>query len=90
MEKIVIKKLSEEEINKMGIKSWSIWTKEKSKFGWHYDAIEECLILEGKARVTTDTGEAVEFGKGDFVTFPKGIDCTWEITEDLKKHYNFR
>jgi hypothetical protein len=29
-------------------------------------------------------------GKGDFVTFPKGLSCIWDIKEPVKKHYNFR
>jgi hypothetical protein len=28
-------------------------------------------------------------GSGDLVIFPKGMKCTWEIREDVKKHYNF-
>ena len=29
--------------------------------------------------VTPDGGDPVEFGKGDLVTFPEGMSCTWEI-----------
>jgi uncharacterized cupin superfamily protein len=29
-------------------------------------------LLEGKAVVATGDGENLQFGKGDFVTFPKG------------------
>jgi hypothetical protein len=32
---------------------------------------------------------AVEFGAGDYVVFPVGLKCTWEIKEKIKKHYNF-
>ncbi|MBT4819744.1 MAG: DUF861 domain-containing protein [Lentisphaerae bacterium] len=39
--------------------------------------------------VTPDGGEPVEFGKGDLVTFPKGMSCTWMIRTDVKKHYRF-
>jgi uncharacterized cupin superfamily protein len=28
-------------------------------------------------------------GKGDLVTFPKGMSCVWEIHGDVKKHYRF-
>ena len=31
----------------------------------------------------------VEVKKGDFVTFPKGMSCTWKITKDIRKHYTF-
>ena len=88
--KIEIRKPKMEDIEKEGIMSWPIWEKEISRFDWHYDETEECYLLEGKAVVETDDGEKVQFGKGDFVTFPKGLSCVWEIKEPVKKHYNFR
>ncbi|MBU2436076.1 MAG: cupin domain-containing protein [Candidatus Omnitrophica bacterium] len=87
---IEVKKLSNSEIKKMGIDSWPIWEKEISRFDWYYDQTEDCLLLEGKVIVTSKDGIRVEFGKGDFVTFPKGLACTWDIKEPVKKHYNFR
>jgi uncharacterized protein len=38
----------------------------------------------------TKDGKTVEFGKGDFVTFPKGLSCVWDIKAPVKKHYNFK
>ena len=90
MDEIIIKKLSQEEIDKIGLKSWPIWEKEISRFEWYYDDIEECYILEGKVTVETENGGKVEFGKGDFVTFPKGLSCVWDIKEAVRKHYNFK
>jgi uncharacterized cupin superfamily protein len=86
---IKITKPSQEELNKRNVQSWGIWEKEVSKFDWHYDQTEECYILEGKVIVETKDGEKVEFGKGDFVTFPKGLSCNWDIKESVRKHYNF-
>jgi hypothetical protein len=86
--KISIKKLSEQDINEKGIKNWPIWIKEVSKFDWFYDDNEECLILEGMVKIHTNEG-VYEISKGDFVTFPKGLSCIWEIIEPIKKHYNF-
>ncbi len=88
--KIKVEKLTDEQIEKRGIKSWPIWEKEVSRFDWYYDSIEECLLLEGKVVVETADGEKVEFEKGDFVTFPKGLSCVWDIKETVKKHYNFK
>jgi uncharacterized cupin superfamily protein len=68
--------------------SWPIWEKEKSEFPWEYDEQETCLILEGKATVKTPEGN-IEFEAGDYVVFPKGLKCTWEIKEVIRKHYNF-
>ena len=90
MDEIIIKKLSQEEIEKKGLKSWPIWEKEISRFEWYYDDIEECYILEGKVTVETENGGKIEFGKGDFVTFPKGLSCVWDIKEAVRKHYNFK
>ncbi|MCK4654810.1 MAG: cupin domain-containing protein [Candidatus Cloacimonetes bacterium] len=88
--KIKVEKLTDEQIEERGIKSWPIWEKEVSRFDWYYDSIEECLLLEGKVVVETADGEKVEFEKGDFVTFPKGLSCVWDIKETVKKHYNFK
>ena len=88
--KIKVEKLTDEQIKKRGIKTWPIWEKEISRFDWYYDNAEECLLLEGKVIVETENGDSVEFGKGDFVTFPKGLSCVWDIKEAVKKHYNFK
>lgn len=89
MEKIKIEKLSEQDLKDRGIFNWPIWEKEVSRFDWHYDTEEQCYFLEGKLRIEPKDGEPVEIGAGDFVTFPEGLDCTWDISQDLKKHYNF-
>ncbi len=86
--KIEIKKLTNEEVAQMGVMSWPIWTKEKSTFDWYYDSREMCLILEGKIKVHTED-DTVEINPGDFVIFPQGLKCTWEIFEPVRKHYNF-
>jgi uncharacterized cupin superfamily protein len=86
--KIMIEKLSEDLINEMSVRNWPIWTKEVSKFDWFYDSKEQCLILEGKIIVETDEGN-VEINAGDFVTFPKGLKCVWNVLEPVRKHYNF-
>jgi len=49
---------------------------------------ETCLILEGKAVVKTPE-ETIEFGAGDYVVFPEGLKCTWEIKKKIRKHYKF-
>ena len=65
--KIKVEKLTDEQIEKRGIKSWPIWEKEISRFDWYYDSM-----------------------KDDFVTFPKGLSCVWDIKESVRKHYNFK
>ncbi len=80
---IKIEKPSEEMLKNRDVRNWPIWTKEISKFGWHYDETEECYILEGKVTVETEGGEKVEINAGDFVTFPKDLRCS-QITATLK------
>jgi uncharacterized cupin superfamily protein len=79
----------QERLNELGVFKWEIWTKEVSKFPWTYDSQETCYFLEGDVLVTIDGGQSVQMGKGDLVTFPAGMSCTWEITKDVKKHYYF-
>jgi uncharacterized cupin superfamily protein len=67
---------------------WPIWEKEESVFPWEYDEKETCLILKGKAAIKCPDG-TVEFAAGDYVVFPVGLKCTWEIKEKIKKHYKF-
>lgn len=80
---------SQERLNQLGITKWPIWKKEASKFPWTYDNQETCYFLEGDVNVTPEGGQPVEMGKGDLVTFPAGMSCTWEIKRDVKKHYCF-
>ena len=81
-----VKKPSDEE--KHEAECWPVWEKEESEFPWEYDVQETCLILEGNAVIQTPEG-TVEFGAGDYVVFPKGLKCTWEIKKKIRKHYNF-
>ena len=73
----------------LGVYDWPIWRKEVSKFEWSYAQQETCYILRGKFIVTPEGGEPQEFARGDLITFPQGMQCTWEILEDVEKHYDF-
>ena len=68
--------------------SWPIWEKEPSTFDWTYDEKETCYFLEGDVTVKTKDGE-VTFGKGDLVTFPQALSCTWHVKKSVRKHYRF-
>ncbi len=89
MKKVIIEKLTPEEITKRKILSWPVWEKEVSRFDWKYDGDEECLILEGEVVIETEEGEYT-VRKGDFVTFKDGLKCVWDIKQDIRKRYNFR
>ena len=69
-------------------KPWPIWTCDVSTFDWHYDQQETCFLLEGQVTVTAGD-ERVSFGAGDRVVFPQGLDCVWDVTAPVRKHYRF-
>lgn len=79
----------EQRLAELGVRSWAIWTKEVSQFPWSYGSSETCYFLEGDVTVTPESGDPVRVGKGDLVTFPQGMSCTWEIHRPVKKHYTF-
>ena len=89
MPKIKIEKPDEQKLNSLGVKSWSSWECDTSTFDWEYDSDEVCYILEGKVKVKTSE-EEVEINKGDLVTFPKGLKCTWNVLNKIRKVYTFR
>ena len=72
-----------------GVMDWPIWEIEVSNFPWTYESDEHCYILEGRVTVTPDNANSVEIKAGDYVIFPKGMSCTWEIHEPIRKHYQF-
>jgi uncharacterized cupin superfamily protein len=83
---VVVKKPSEEESS--ACQSWPIWTCQPSNFDWVYTEKETCLLIEGKVTVT-DGKDSVNFGPGDLVIFPEGLECNWNVREAVKKYYNF-
>ena len=87
---IKVEKPTEASLQQKGVFSWPIWEKEAFRFDWHYDTVEECYLLEGAVTVETPDGDRVTFGKGDYVTFPKGLSCTWDISVPVRKHYRFK
>lgn len=88
--KIKVEKPDAERLKSLGVSDWPTWSKEVSTFPWSYNSQEIAYILEGEVTVTDKaTGEAVTFGKGDLVTFPAGLSCTWQVKKALHKHYQF-
>ena len=81
--------MSEAQLKELGVFDWPIWSKEKSCFPWTYAADESCYILEGEVTVTPARGNPVHIVPGDYLTFPKGLQCTWDIHQTIKKHYRF-
>ena len=86
--KIIVKTLSKLEINKKNIYNWPIWKCDISEFDWEYTEQESCLLLKGDVEVISNT-ETVKFKAGDFVVFPKGLQCKWKVYKPVEKHYLF-
>ena len=84
---IIVKKPTEEEIAYMD--KQPTWSCEPSTFDWFYAQEEHCLLIEGD--VTVKYGDkSVSFGPGDYVIFPKGLSCVWEVKKAVKKYYVFK
>jgi len=86
MSEIKVEKPAQEKLKSLDVENWPVWECEPSAFDWEYGSNEDCFILEGSVTVKTAAGE-VQFGKGDFVTFPKGLKCRWIVAEKVRKHY---
>lgn len=86
--KIEVTQYTQEELEEEGVFGWPVWEHDEEKFDWYYDQTELCYIIEGEVTVTTEF-ESITIKAGDFVTFPKGLDCVWDIHYAIKKHYSF-
>ena len=84
---ILVRKPTDSEI--AGMKSKPFWTCGVSEFDWYYDSEETSLIVEGEVTVTYG-GKSVTFSAGDFVVFPEGLSCVWQVKKPVKKHYMFK
>ncbi|MGY1488563.1 cupin domain-containing protein [Methylobacillus pratensis] len=89
MSKIVIEsKPSAARLEQLGVSKWPTWSKEVSTFPWVFPEQEIAYVLDGEVVITpNDGGAPVTFRKGDLVTFPAGLRCTWEVKQPLRKHY---
>ena len=86
---LIVSNPDPKQLDELGVRSWPIWEKEVSEFPWHYDEEEICFFLEGDVEVTPEYGPPFRFGKGDLVTFPVGLSCTWKVLKPVRKHYRF-
>ena len=83
---ITVRKPSEKE--EAAMKSCPVWACDVSEFDWHYDSEETCLIIEGDVTVKYNS-KSVSFTAGDYVVFPKGLSCVWQVKKAVKKYYIF-
>lgn len=87
---VVVSQPDQDFLAKRGVFDWGTWGCGVSKFPWSYSDAESCYLLAGAVTVTpTDGRSPATFKKGDFVTFPAGMTCTWDVTEAVEKHFMF-
>ena len=64
-----------------------IWTSTMGKWRVRYTENEFCVIMEGRVRIESVSGEKNEFRAGDAFVVPAGFEGTWEVSEPCKKWY---
>lgn len=82
------KKLTQEQYEVLNLIDWPVWEKEVSRFSSSYDKTEECYFFEGLVTIEFNGG-FLDIEPTDFVVFPKGLKCVWDIKKSIKKHYRF-
>ncbi len=86
--KITVDQLEQDELEEMGVFSWPVWEHDEEKFEWYYDKAEKCYIKSGEATITSEF-ESITIKAGDFVVFPAGLECIWDIESAISKYYAF-
>jgi uncharacterized cupin superfamily protein len=84
---ILVRKPTGQEVAEM--QSNPVWACDVSEFDWHYDSEETCLIIEGDVTVNYGS-KSVSFAAGDYVVFPKGLSCVWQVKKPVRKNYKFK
>ncbi len=90
MAKITVEKPTQDKLDRLRVQTWSPWECDPSTFDWSYDTDETAYVLAGRVKVTCPDGQVVEFGAGDLVKFPRGLSCTWEVQQKIRKVYTFQ
>ena len=80
-------KPSPAKLDVLHVDHWPLWKKEVGSFLRRYDKTETCYVLHGRFVVTPEGGEPLEVRRGELISFPAVLACTWEILEPLEKHY---
>lgn len=67
--------------------SSGIWTATKGTFRMDYKVWEFCHVISGKCVITPEGRAAYTMGPGSSFICEKGLKGTWEILEDMTKHF---
>jgi len=64
-----------------------LWTSTSGKWRVRYTENEFCVLIEGRVRIESVTGERHDLKAGDAFVVPAGFEGTWEVAEPCKKWY---
>ncbi len=64
-----------------------IWTSTSGKWRVRYTEHEFCVLIEGRVRIESVSGERHDFRAGDAFVVPAGFEGIWEVAEPCKKWY---
>jgi uncharacterized cupin superfamily protein len=64
-----------------------LWTSTSGKWRIRYTEHEFCVLIEGRVRIESVSGEKHELRAGDAFVVPAGFEGTWEVAEPCKKWY---
>jgi uncharacterized cupin superfamily protein len=63
------------------------WSSTPGKWRVQYTEHEFCHMLQGRIRITAQSGTVSEFSVGDSFVVPAGFAGTWEVIEPATKLY---
>lgn len=86
--KIEIDRLDLEELEELQINSWATGEYDEEKLEVFYNKTEMCYIVSGEATIVTEF-ESVIVKTGDFITFPAGLECIWDVDTKIHRRYIF-
>ena len=64
-----------------------LWTSTTGKWRVRYTEHEFCVLIEGRVRIESASGEKHEMRAGDAFVVPAGFEGIWEVIEPCKKWY---
>ena len=62
-----------------------IWTSTSGKWRVRYTEHEFCVLIEGRVRIESVTGEKHELRAGDAFVVPAGFEGVWEVDRALQE-----
>ena len=64
-----------------------LWTSTSGKWRIRYTEHEFCVLIEGRVRIESISGEKHDLRAGDAFVVPAGVEGIWEVVEPCMKWY---